>query len=82
MIAGGVGIIPFLSVLRWFRNIRPKNKVTLFWANKSIEDIFAVSELKEMTRDLSLAIIYAISREKDAEKYFQAEYPGIQYMSA
>jgi len=82
MIAGGVGIIPFLSVLRWFRNIRPKNKVTLFWANKSIEDIFAVSELKEMTRDLSLAIIHAISREKDAEKYFQAEYPGIQYMSA
>lgn len=81
MIAGGVGITPFLSVLRWFRNIRAKNRMALFWVNKTREDVFAAGELKEMTRDLTLTIIHAASRENDAEKYFQAEYPHILYMS-
>ena len=80
MIAGGVGITPFLSVLRWLRNIRAKNRVTLFWTNKTIEDVFAADELKEMTRDLNLKIIHTISREKDVDKYFQAEYPHVLYM--
>jgi len=80
LIAGGVGITPFLSVLRWLRNIRAKNRMTLFWANKTIEDVFAAGELKEMTRALTLTIIHAISREKEVEKYFQTEYPHILYM--
>jgi predicted ferric reductase len=80
MIAGGVGITPFLSVLRYFSNIRAKNRVTLFWTNKTIEDVFATDELKGMTRDLNLKIIHTISREKDVEKYFQAEYPNVLYM--
>jgi len=81
MIAGGVGITPFLSVLRWLRNIRAKNKITLFWANKTIEDIFGTGELRKMTGDLTLTIMHILSREKDMEKYFQAEYPQIFYMS-
>jgi predicted ferric reductase len=81
MIAGGVGITPFLSVLRWLRNIRAKNRMIVFWTNKTIEDVFAIDELKKMTKDLSLKIVHAISREKDVEKYFQAEYPHILYMS-
>ena len=46
MIAGGVGITPFLIVLRHFVNINAKNKVKLSWANKTIDDAFAVEELK------------------------------------
>ncbi|MBN1309361.1 MAG: FAD-dependent oxidoreductase, partial [Chitinispirillaceae bacterium] len=34
MIAGGIGITPFLSVLRRYRRSRPGlNKTTLFWGN-------------------------------------------------
>lgn len=80
MIAGGVGITPFLSVLRWLRNIRAKNSMTLFWTNKTIEDIFATDELKEMTRELNLTIVHTISREKEVEKYFQDEYPNVLYV--
>jgi len=47
MIAGGVGITPFLSVLRHFRNICATNRMTLFWTNKTIDDVFAADELKE-----------------------------------
>jgi len=45
MIAGGVGITPFLSVLRHFRSIGAKNRVRLLWTNKTREDAFAADEL-------------------------------------
>jgi predicted ferric reductase len=80
MIAGGIGITPFLSVVRRLRTIRAKNSITLFWSNKTIADLFAVDELKETTRDLDLKIICTISREKEVEKYFQAEYPRFLFL--
>ena len=80
MIAGGVGITPFLSVLRWLRNIRAKNRMALFWTNKTIEDVFTTDELKDMTRELNLKIVHTISREKEVEKYFQAKYPHVLYV--
>jgi predicted ferric reductase len=64
MIAGGVGITPFLSVLRAFREQGADNRVTLFWANKTVEDAFARRELAEMTRELNLKVVHVISREE------------------
>jgi len=81
LIAGGIGITPFLSVIRRMRNIRAKNTVNLFWTNKTIEDLFAAHELNETTRGLNCKVIYTISREKDAEKYFQNDYPRVLFLS-
>jgi len=81
MIAGGVGITPFLSVLRWFRNIRAKSRMTIFWTNKTIQDVFAADELKQTTKELDLTVIHTISREKEVEVHAQAEYPCIMYVS-
>jgi predicted ferric reductase len=80
MIAGGVGITPFLSVLRHFRNIHAKNRVKLFWNNKTIHDAYASDELKEMTKELNLRVIHILSREKETDKYFQAETPEVLYV--
>lgn len=80
MIAGGVGITPFLSVLRHFRNIDTMNRANLFWTNKTIEDVFAADELKEMTKELNLKIVHTISREKNVDEYFQAGYPNVLYV--
>ena len=44
MIAGGVGITPFLSVLRHFRNTGAVNNMLLLWSNKTMDDTFAGSE--------------------------------------
>ena len=65
MIAGGVGITPFLSVLRHFQAIKATNKVTLFWANRTLEDVFAQDELQNMQTELFLKVIYVLSREKE-----------------
>ncbi len=62
MIAGGVGITPFLSVLRHFKDTGADNKITLFWANKTPQDAFAAKELEELTQDLKLHVVHAYSR--------------------
>ncbi|MFW5837220.1 MAG: FAD/NAD-binding family oxidoreductase [Desulfovibrionaceae bacterium] len=62
MVAGGVGITPFLSVLRHFRRTGADNRVVLFWSNKTPADAFAGDELIEMTRELDLKVVHAFSR--------------------
>ncbi len=79
MIAGGVGITPFLSVLRHFRNIKASNKVTLFWANKTIEDLFSTEEIKQMSRDLSLNVVHCLSRDDDVNRYVDTQYANVYY---
>jgi NAD(P)H-flavin reductase len=79
MLAGGVGIAPFLSVLRHFRNIKAGNKVTLFWVNKGIEDVFSSDEIEAMTNELALTVVYCFSREDNVQKYFRQEYPSVFY---
>ena len=60
MIAGGIGITPFLSILRHFRNIHATNTVTLFWANNLEHDIFAFDELQEIASILNIKIIFIV----------------------
>jgi predicted ferric reductase len=79
MIAGGVGITPFLSVLRHFRNIKASNKVTLFWANKTIEDLFSAEEIKQMSRELNLTVVHCLSRDDDVNRYVDSLYPNVIY---
>jgi ferredoxin-NADP reductase len=79
MIAGGVGITPFLSVLRHFRNIKAGNEVTLFWANKTIEDVFCTDEIKQMTQDLNLTVVHCLSRDDDVQRHVQQPYPRVIY---
>jgi ferredoxin-NADP reductase len=79
MLAGGVGVAPFLSVLRHFRNIRANNKVILFWVNRTIEDVFSSDEIEAMTNELSLRVVCCMSREDDVSKFSRRQYPGFFY---
>jgi predicted ferric reductase len=81
MIAGGVGITPFLSVSRHFRNIKAPNRVTLFWTNKTIDDAFAADELKEMTKELNLTTVHTLSRQKEVEIYVHEDTPKVSWLS-
>ncbi len=82
MIAGGVGITPFLSVLRHFRNIKFANRVVLIWSNRTIEDAFAQEELKQMTREIPLLVVNNLSRVPegtDIAGYADGAFPGVFY---
>lgn len=79
LVAGGVGIAPFLSVLRHFRNIKAGNKVALFWVNKSMEDIFSLDEIAAMTHELSLRVVYCLSRDDDVQRHLRSNDPEVFY---
>jgi len=65
-IAGGIGITPFLSMLRDMRDRRLHKRVTLFWGNKRDEDIICRKELDEMvSKNPGLEIIHVLSRQED-----------------
>ncbi len=81
MVAGGVGITPFLSLLRHFRMQGIMNNAMLVWVNRDRNEMLAVDELRQMTKELRLRIINSFSREDDAAKYFDSAFPGMLYQT-
>lgn len=79
LIAGGVGITPFLSVIGHFRNVGAGNRVKLFWVNRSAEDIIFAEEMRKMTASLNLKIIHNLSREENAGRFFDPGYAEVAY---
>jgi len=68
MIAGGVGITPFLSVLRHFEDIHADNDIVLLWANKTHADAFAQAELESYTQVMRLHVVHVFSRVSEADQ--------------
>lgn len=79
MIAGGVGITPFLSVLRHFRNVQAANAVTLFWVNRGKDDIICGEEITALSTELDLTVIHCLSRDENAIGYNDPAYPRVVY---
>lgn len=66
LIAGGVGITPFLSMLHFLADTQPDRRVTLLWANRAQQDIFAKDELDEMQQNMpNLLVHHILSHERD-----------------
>jgi predicted ferric reductase len=62
-LAGGVGVTPFLSVLRTMRVQGLAIPTTLIWANRTLADIIAADELAAMAQDMPLQVHHVLSRE-------------------
>jgi predicted ferric reductase len=66
MIAGGVGITPMLSGLRYMAKSGLDKPLTLIWANKTEDDIFLAHELDELIAKLpNLTIHHVLSHQSD-----------------
>ncbi|HEX2952936.1 MAG TPA: FAD-binding oxidoreductase [Bacillota bacterium] len=61
MIAGGIGITPFLSVLRHFARTMHRGKLTVIWANNELQDIFGEAELSGFKKLLDLRVVHVIA---------------------
>lgn len=79
MIAGGVGITPFLSVLRSFEQSGAANGVVLFWSNKTYGDAFAAAELEAMTGKLDLTVVHVLTREANPHHYADPALPAVHF---
>jgi len=65
-LAGGIGITPFLSMLRNLRRTDPSRKVMLIWNARTRRDLIQQREMEEMLRDMP-NFIYAPVLSRDAE---------------
>ena len=48
MIAGGIGITPMLSILRYMADARDQRRITLVWSNKTREHIIYSEEIEDV----------------------------------
>jgi len=63
MIAGGIGITPLLSMLRYMADTGDRRRVLLIWSNRTREEIIFPDEFRELTRKLpSLEVVHHLSR--------------------
>ena len=71
MIAGGIGITPMLSMLRYMADHNDQRKITLIWSNQTRKHIIFPREFQNLAVQLKwLRIIHVLTREPEytAEK--------------
>jgi len=70
-IAGGIGITPFMSMLRYMHDRGDKRKITLFWGNKSESNICFKNEMKILEQanpDLKMVLVMSDQPDWTGEK--------------
>ncbi len=69
LIAGGIGITPFLSIIRHVFKHNLSVSIVLIWGNKSKKDIVAYSELSRLVRSSErLKVVHVLSDQKITDK--------------
>ncbi|MCI4358298.1 MAG: FAD-dependent oxidoreductase [Thermoplasmata archaeon] len=69
MLAGGVGITPFRSMLRYATDARIEKPLILIYSNRTPEDIVFRKELDELVRrNHSIQIIHTITRPAESKE--------------
>lgn len=66
-IAGGIGITPYHSILRFVDSKKLKSKITLFVSFPNKEEVIFYDELKEMEKtNPNIKIIYSLTKEDNS----------------
>lgn len=64
-IAGGIGITPFISMLRYMRDTRQRIPVILLWGNKNEESLCFRDELEDMEREMEQLRVVPVMSGQD-----------------
>ncbi|HVC09043.1 MAG TPA: ferredoxin reductase family protein [Elusimicrobiota bacterium] len=65
-ISGGVGITPFLSILRHAAHARVQSRIVLFSCNRTFSDVIAREELSVAAKELSLRVVHVLGKMPEA----------------
>jgi ferredoxin-NADP reductase len=60
-IAGGIGITPFRSMIKYLLDIRQRRPITLFYANRTTNDIVYKEIFDRAQQELGIRTIYALT---------------------
>jgi len=61
LIAGGVGVTPFRSMVKYLLDTHQRRPITLFYANKNIEDIVYKDVFDQAQHELGIQVIYTVT---------------------
>ena len=68
MISGGIGITPFRSMIKYTIDKKLPTKITLFYSNKTPEEIAYHKEFKDLEdSNKNLKIIYTITNMENSK---------------
>lgn len=65
LFAGGIGITPFMSILRTMADRNDPRPVTLFYADKKWDDVAYRDELEKLKDRLQLELVYVLEEPED-----------------
>ncbi|HEX8931698.1 MAG TPA: RnfABCDGE type electron transport complex subunit D [Patescibacteria group bacterium] len=63
-IAGGIGITPFRSIVKYLLDTKQKRPITLFYVNKTEDEIIYKDIFDEATKELGIKVVYTLT-DKD-----------------
>jgi len=61
MIAGGIGITPFRSMIKYLLDTHQRRPIVLFYANKSYNDIVYQDVFERAHRELGIKVVYTVT---------------------
>ena len=61
LIAGGVGVTPFRSMIKYLLDTRQRRPITLLYANKSVDDILYKDIFDRAEHELGIRTIYTVT---------------------
>jgi ferredoxin-NADP reductase len=61
VIAGGIGITPFRSMLKYLVDRNEKRDIVLFYANKSADEIAYLDVFSEAQKKLGVKVVYTLT---------------------
>jgi ferredoxin-NADP reductase/Na+-translocating ferredoxin:NAD+ oxidoreductase RnfD subunit len=64
LIAGGIGITPFRSMIKYLLDRRERRPIVLFYANKTNSEIVYKDVLDEAQRELGIKVVYTVTEPK------------------
>lgn len=69
LLAGGIGVTPFRSMVHYVADKKLPNKITLFYSAKTPEDIAFKKEFEELVkRNRNIKIVYTVTRPEESKQ--------------
>lgn len=65
-IAGGIGVTPFRSMVKYLLDTKDKRTVTLFYSNKTIDEIAYKDIFDQAEKELGMKTVYTLSEAEQA----------------
>lgn len=67
-LAAGIGVTPFLSVMKDYSDKNIKKEIDLYYTNKSFQDIAFCEDINELAKNKSLRVHYHLTRDQSKQK--------------